>query len=346
MKVLQIIDDLGIGGAERIFIDLANWLFEFGINIEVVVIIGNEIDMLEDLNPGIPFHVLNRKNRFDLHAAKKLANHIRKSDIVHIHMRHNFRYAMAISTLGLIKSKIVLHDHFGSINIDSSVPFGYKTFSRPKFYIGVSMPLINWAVLRLKLPKERIFLLENCVSKLKAPPKKNATGLVLVSNIKPQKNQLFAIELLSCVDEKLTIYGGIQDLTYYTQIQEKISHRNLSKRVKHIENVTNIQSILGHYRLGLHTSVTETGPITIIEYLAQGLPFLAYKTGEAARIIQSEFPEYFIENFEIEAWQGRIKELLRTSPDREKMNWFFEKHFSKKKYIGKCLNIYKTIQNY
>jgi glycosyltransferase involved in cell wall biosynthesis len=97
--------------------------------------------------------------------------------------------------------------------------------------------------------------------------------------------------------------------------------------------------------LGLHTSKSETGPLVLIEYLAQGLPFLAYDTGEVASILKPYFPEYFMDNFDIDKWEQRITKLLKENPDYDKMNFVFEKHFGKEQYFEKLNAIYTCIKN-
>ena len=81
----------------------------------------------------------------------------------------------------------------------------------------------------------------------------------------------------------------------------------------------------------------------MIEYLAAGLPFIAYKTGSAAEAIAEELPQLFMDNFGYSIWQERIQQILTDNELPEKMKSLFAKKFSTEEYINKCLEIYKKI---
>lgn len=324
-------------------VNLCNWLYEAGVYVEVVLIAGQGQELALHLDPGIIIHIINRKSRFDLKAGQKIAKLIRNADIAHIHMRHNYRYTALIAKLLHIHTPLVFHDHYGKINLDQKVPAGFKSFAVPAWYIGVSQTLTSWAKANLHTPKEHIFLLENVVEAKPLSTHSKKKDIILVSNIKPQKNQLFALELLEHSNCTLDLYGGRQDENYALTLDEQIRNQGLSNRVQQFHHCSNIQEQLSGYKLGLHTSISETGPLVIIEYLAQGLPFLAYRTGEAADKIGKELPEFFLDHFEKEVWVERINALINNPPDRDKMNWVFEKYFSKQAYIEKCQMIYRRV---
>lgn len=344
MFILHVIDNLHAGGAEKVLVNMCNWLHSRGIRVEVVLIIGAGKDLLSQLNPEIITHILDRKYRLDMRTCIQLARLLRQPDIVHIHMRQNYRYIALIAKLFHIKTPLIFHDHYGSINQDQSIPLGFKTIVRPQWYVGVSNTLVSWAQFQLGLSQRKIFLLEN-VAEAKKKKEKNfeKKDLVLVSNIKPQKNQMFIFELLQKSTLNLDIYGARQDEKYARLLDEQINQNNFYNRIRIFNHVNDVRNHLDDYRLGLHTSLSETGPLAIIEYLAEGLPFLAYRTGEAAEKISREFPEYFMDNFDSEAWKERIQMLMNTPPDKEKMALTFEMYFSKQAYIEKCLKIYGHI---
>ena len=344
MKVLHVIDNLAPGGAERVMVNACNWLHEAGVAVEAVIISGQSLELMALLDPHIQIHVLGRRSRLDIQAARRLAELLAEEvNIAHVHMRHNFRYTALIAKLFHIRTPLVFHDHYGTINLDQRIPAGFGSFARPQWYIGVSKTLTTWAERQLHLLPEQIFLLENAVAAepfVDAPLKRN---LVLVSNIKAQKNQLFALELLQRTGLSLDIYGARQDEGYAKELEAAIQNKSLAGQVRLFHDCHNVQSRLGGYQLGLHTSNSETGPLAVIEYLAQGLPFLAYRTGAAADLIGRDFPEFFIDCFEPEAWAERIRQLLAAPPDRARMAEVFERHFSKKRYVEQCLEIYKRI---
>ncbi|RMG98311.1 MAG: glycosyltransferase [Chloroflexi bacterium] len=347
MKVLQIIDNLYTGGAERVMVNMCNWLDQAGVEIVPVLIDGRGTDLLSEIHTRTEPVILKRKGRLDFSAANRLAALMKETDIVHVHMRYNFRYVYLIKWLFGLSKPIILHDHFGKIKIDKRVPFGFRWIFRPAAYIGVSTELVQWAKDNLKTSnKDSFWLLQNAISregKAAIPCLGNKSALVLVSNIKKVKNQQFALNLAEKGDLTIDFIGQIQDENYFNELIKYVRERQIERQTRFLHDVTNVQRLLGGYRLGIHTSISETGPLTIIEYLAQGLPFVAYRTGEAAEKIAEEFPEFFLDTFEVDAWLDRIRYLLESPPDKEKMGAVFDKHFSKENYIAQCLDIYHRI---
>lgn len=340
MKIIHLIDNLYPGGAERVLVDMCNGLLQSGIYVEVVVISGAGLDLLQQLNQAIPTHVIGRRHRFDWLAAKEIAQIVRDADLLHVHMRHNHRYLSLLCRVFGINTPVIFQDHYGSV----SVPVGFSTIFKPTYYVGVSSELTSWALEKLRLPAGSVFLLENTVSTYPRMDADPVRDLVLVSNLKPLKNQLFALDVARQGGWSLDLIGGEQDKGYVGQIRSVLEKNLLAKQVSLISDCLAPQVLLQDYRLGLHTSSSETGPLVIIEYLAQGLPFLAYHTGSAADRISNEFPEFFIRNFESAAWVERIGLLLSEKPDIEKMNWVFEKYFSRDTYFQTCMQIYDQVQ--
>lgn len=321
-------------------VNLCNWLYESGIHVEVVLIVGNGSELLDQLNPNIKVHVLKRKNRFDLKTIYRIIDLFQSSDLLHIHMRHNYRYIKLISLLsGNKQKKLILHDHSSS---DKKL-LGITSFLKPDFYIGTSSFSMQFAKNHLKI-KNQCYLLENAIEKQPVAKSKTIQRFILASNIKAAKNQIFALNLMPFFEDYgLDLYGTIQDVNYYQKIQNEIKKLNIFEKTCINTECQNIQPVLSAFRLGLHTSPLETGPLVIIEYLAQGLPFLAYQTGDAAEKLSKEFPLFFIDNFNPDEWINRMRQILSAPPDIEKMSYYFDQYFSKNLYLKKCLTIYEKI---
>ena len=108
MRVLQIIDTLDIGGAERVFVDISNLLHQKKIDISVLTFVdGGELK--SSLYKGIPHVKFKRTHKLNIYSAYQLSKIIKKYDILHVHMRHVYRYVKFICLLFNVKSKIILH---------------------------------------------------------------------------------------------------------------------------------------------------------------------------------------------------------------------------------------------
>ena len=80
--------------------------------------------------------------------------------------------------------------------------------------------------------------------------------------------------------------------------------------------------------------------MVLAEYLAQGIPFLSYHTGEIAHNIAEALPELIMENFNLDEWAIRLNKM-KDKPYN--FDTVFDNYFSSKIYIKRCLNIYDTI---
>jgi glycosyltransferase involved in cell wall biosynthesis len=139
------------------------------------------------------------------------------------------------------------------------------------------------------------------------------------------------------------MYGKIKDKNYYNHLKKYISLNNLGKRVSFIHNENNIQKVLGNFKLGLMTSFCESGPLVLIEYLAQSLPFIAFKTGQVSNVLSDELP-FFLEDFNLDEWLDKIEKVANYNS--KNLTDYYYKFFNPSHYINKCLEIYKRIESY
>lgn len=338
MRIIQVIDTLNVGGAEKVFIDMCNILFENNQKIATLFILESGI-LNEELNPKIQKFQLFRKNKWSYEKMKECSVILKDFDIVHCHFRHVYRYITLINKLFPFKAKIILHDHYGSIDFDKKVPFLFSSFFKPKYYIGVSHSLVKWAKTNLMMKEGTVFLLENIIIKnhLKKEVNKNY-DFILVSNIKKIKNNQFAIELAKKLNKSLLLVGKNQDESYYQNIQY-----SLTDSIEIDSTISNAQQVLHSAKFGLHTSISETGPLVLIEYIAHGLPFLAYETGEVSKVLKKYFPLFFIDNFDVNQWEERIKKINENQIDYSKFENVFQNEFGKINYYQKLVEIYLCI---
>ncbi len=334
---------LSVGGAERVFVDIAI-LMEHAIYADVCLISGGG-PLLKDLPVNIRVFNLNRKNKYSLKCAYRSFLLFRKYDILHVHMRHNFRYVAIIKCLFRIKSKIILHDHFGSIELDSKRPTLLWIVLKPDFYIGVCQKLASWAVDKWMIKPTKCFVLVNLPSNFTQShnpytfQKNNPHGIVILGNIKPVKNQKFGIELAQILNKKLTLIGQNQDEQYFKVLMEM--PRDFEIDI--LCDVTNPNSVLGEFEIGLCPSLSESGPLVVLDYLRAGIPFLAYKSGGISDVASLYFPEFFIDNHKVNDWVVKIQNILAHHQviDRVKLNKMLVDHFSEEAYSTKLIEIYE-----
>jgi glycosyltransferase involved in cell wall biosynthesis len=344
VRVLHVIDQLNTGGAERVCIDLANLSSEHGLTVGILILL-HKSNLDSDINLNVHVYYLHRQSKFNIRKYFEVAVICREYDVVHIHMRHVYRYMAVVNLFTKMPVAMVLHDHFGDIRSRKEVPFLFKSLFKPNFYIGVSSELTNWAIQNLGIQKQQVFLLPNIVraSKSVFSQVDDAGDIVVVSNIRNTKNIGFAIQLAVALNLKLDIIGQVADPVYLNRLKEEVRALQAEALIRFVHDCYDVQSRLENYRLALHTASSETGPLVLIEYLAKGTTFLAFRTGEVAESLYQMLPELFMDNFDIDTWKNRLLQLLEKPIDKVILKTIFQNNFNEEKYLNKCLTIYQSI---
>lgn len=338
MKVLHVIDRLEIGGAERLFVNLTGLLAERNADTGVLLFIaGGALD--KELNSRLKIHVLNRGNKFNPFTLYKAHRICSSYDIVHTHLRHVYAYIRLAQLLFGGRYKLIFHDH-AAATID--IPVRLKGIFKPRYYIGVNKEQTTWAENIIGIDKQNVFLLENtAMPKIKhSTISTNGKKAIIVANIRQVKNIEFAIELCRHMGWQLDIYGNIIEQGYYNKL---LSLAGDDGSILIINGITDFSHLYQQYNLAIHCSPKETGPLVLIEYLAAGLPFIAYKTGSAAETIAAELPQLFMQNFELSQWEQRVREIITDNELPDKLRALYKKKFDPEDYINKCLKIYQSV---
>ena len=91
LKILQIIDRLDAGGAERVMVDLSNILYKYGQEVTTLAILSHGA-LGSALNPDIIRIDLNRTFKFNIIKLFKISQLCKNYEVIHVHMRHNLKY--------------------------------------------------------------------------------------------------------------------------------------------------------------------------------------------------------------------------------------------------------------
>ncbi|MCU0320978.1 MAG: glycosyltransferase [Chitinophagaceae bacterium] len=347
MKVALINDRLNAGGAEKVLVYIANLLYSNGIDVKVIILL-DKAALDDQLHANIPIHYLHRTSRFSFKAFFKLKTLLNDVDIAHVHSRYNLRYYMVAKLLvGIYKPAIFFHEHVPSFKVDAFTKF---LFSKVNAYVAVQDEMRKWAVKNNMVNDKNAYYLPNTVIApiTEIEIQENSYKILMVGNYREQKNQLFAVSLLAKLPEHYTIdiYGMIDSEEYYESLKKHINNLGLNTRVQLIKGVTNIYEIIGNYSFALHTSLHETGPLVLVEYLYAGLPFITYNTGDVVEVIKEELPLFIIPNFENDSWIKAIQNLelkrkeINLKPIMQKVT---HTNFSAEAYFSKLTFIYKKL---
>ena len=346
MKILQVIDTLDIGGAERVLINITNLLYKNGMDVSVLTTVANG-PLSKDLNSKIKIDTINRKNKYSILSMYHFYCYAKNFEILHVHLWHNVKYVLFIKKIFFLKNKIIFHDHFGGKNND----LFFKIFKNDFYYIGVNNQLCKKAE-GFGIEKKKIFYLKNFVD-FNIDYSKNVNEIkkiILISNFHSIKNIEFAIDLiggyLKIGNIKLDIYGKIYNQDYYNIIDKNIKSAGLSKNIRIITNCKDVTKILFNYDFAIHVSKYETGPLVLLEYIMAKIPFLTYNTGDVVKDIISVIPEFVNYDFDLGKWVQSLKYGLSNRKIlRDRMDGLYDFDSLKNKCYKKCQKMYTNIQN-
>lgn len=349
-SIVQVTDQLNVGGAEQIIVMLANLLQAHGHPSAVVTTVALG-PLATNLHPSVQRINISRKWKWNPITMYRLVKALRSFDVVHVHSSYNMRYVLLASRLFFLRKPIFYHEHYGNaVNTHLTILQRYM-YAQTNF-IAVSKQLAEWAKNGIGLPESNVFVLRNTIVKSSTTQSyqhSDTIRLCIVGNILPNKNILFALQVLQALQQKrkelvqLTIIGNIGDEQYYQQALAFINENHLQQTVAFVHDCSNVQSILPQFTAAIHCSLSESGPLVLIEYIAQGLPFVTYNTGEVAQQLQSHLPALIMEDFSIDKWVEAIAHVIAL-PRQEITAQFdnlYQTYFSPKAYYQQCIAIYK-----
>ena len=297
MKVLQLIDSLAIGGAERMAVNMANVFCDKQIE-NVLVCVRSNGPLFAFLPENYKVVELNKKSFFDLISFRKLSLVIKRErpDIIHAHSSSIY-WAIALK-LFFPKTKLVWHDHDGlSEKLKDTDRKTLKLFSGYiDGIITVNHILKFWSERNMRV--EKIIYLKNFpyLKPLKTEIKEKFIILHL-ANLRPQKDHFTLIEAIRILKKRdlvtFEVWCGGTDASdsYSESLREKIKEYDLEGDIKFLGGVVNTNSLFAKASLGVLSSISEGLPVSLLEYGLAALPVVVTNVGQCAEVVgHSQIP--------------------------------------------------------
>lgn len=331
LHVLHVIDGLGLGGAERMLVDIANRTVADGHRVSVCVTRDN-VTLAPELDPRIHLLVLARRSRVSPRELLRLARFIRaeRVDVIHAHMRSNLAFVLQLRMTRAIRTPIVFHDHYGTIEVDTSVPAWFRIGHRfVAQYVGVYDKLTEWArsagmdVSRSSTIPNALDLTRfagAAVSGIRSELGIESTVLaVMVATLRPDKGietLLEAVARTSAREHIRVIVAGTDGETAYAaNCKRRCAELGLDETVTFLGGRTDVPNLLPAADVGLLTSHTESGPLVLIEYLAAGLPIVSTRVGDIGRRLAERGVPGFVAPGDVAAFARELDALVALTPE-------------------------------
>jgi glycosyltransferase involved in cell wall biosynthesis len=351
MRILQIIDSLEAGGAERMAVNFANALAD-KIEFSGLVTTRKEGSLLKQINCKVEYLFLRRVNVIDFKALMALRSFVIKNNIGIIHAHSTSIFFTFLLKISLPHLKLVWHDHYGNSEFLSNRSLASHRIMIPFFdgIIAVNEKLKLWAKHKLKF-KNVIYLpnfadLENDAVNSTQLYGVLGKRIVCLANLREQKNHFLLIEIANKLkkshpDWSFHLIGKDFNDDYSKQIKDLITTQNLENSFFLYGSKNDIKNILNQSEIALLTSKSEGLPLALLEYGMNKKPILTTDVGEIPNIIQHGSNGFLVSSNDGSAFYKYLITLienkeLRTTFGNEIFNTI-EIHFSQKYIIEQYL---------
>lgn len=295
MRIVQLIDSLEPGGAEKMAVSYANALAA-EVPCSGLIATRKEGALQNEIAQNVPYLFANRKSVFDIKALKQVRAFVKEHHFSVIHA-HGSSFFFAVLLKMICPSlKIVWHDHYGYSDFVSQRENKRMLQIASLFFfrvITVNDKLKAWAVTHLFCKK--VQFLPNFVAVTSGD-----TGILLhgnegkrilcLANLRQQKNHLLLLEVAKNIknrypDWTFHLVGKDFNDAYSALLRESIVTMELQNTVFLYGSTDAVGAVIRQSQIGILTSVSEGLPVSLLEYGYFGLPVVTTAVGEIPSII-------------------------------------------------------------
>lgn len=320
MRIVQIIDSLEAGGAERMAVNYANSLAK-EIDFSGLITSRKEGLLRNQVHESVSYLFLSKKRKIDFRAVFKLRKYLIKNKVDVIHAHSSSFFIASLVKVTLPKIKIIWHDHYGiSQDLSSRKNLTLKISSLLfTGIISVNSALKDWAKLYLwcsnivYIPN---FIIESPISDEKVYLNGlEGKRIICIANLRPQKNHELLIEAAHTIinnhpDWSFHLIGKDFEDEYSRQLRKKVSDLKLQKNVFFYGSSNNVSSALAQSQIAILPSLSEGLPLAILEYGLHKLPVIATNVGQVAKLITSETDGLVVESNHCNEFVEAIERLI------------------------------------
>lgn len=300
LRVLQIIPDLRVGGAEIMVENLTLKLKKKGHDVEIVSLYDNQSVITKRLEKdGIQIHYLGKRRGLDFKIIFKLYNLYKekKPKIIHTHL-HSLIYS-SLASFFLKTSCARVHTVHSIAAKESG---RYKGFINGILYrfnfvkpVAIAPSIKKTIMQKYSLPDSKVKMVYNGIDFKNFIPKvsykiiNEQVNITHVGNFKEAKNHRLLIESFKLIHKIFpqAILNLIGSGELLEDVKKKVGELGLEKNVMFIGEVVGVSEYLHKADIFVLPSLWEGMPISLIEAMGTGLPIVATKVGGIVDMIEN-----------------------------------------------------------
>ncbi len=356
MRILQIIDSLEAGGAERMAVNYANALSN-KIDFSGLVATRKEGALMNELNHQVNYLFLNRKKTVDFSALIRLRNYVKKNKVTVIHAHSTSFFMAFLLKLTLPSLSLIWHDHYGNSEFLEKRKSGILKIGLLLFngIIVVNQKLKIWVQEKVQL--KNVIYLPNFVTETNENLVKTVLQgemgkrILCLANLREQKNHFLLLEIaaqLKMTHPDWTFHLVGKDFVdnYSDQLRKTIVDKNLENYVFLYGSREDIGNILEQTTIGILCSKSEGLPVSLLEYGLSKKPVVMSNVGEIGTVVQDKVNGLLIPSHEKDSFYFALVSLIENAQLRLDLGAaLFEtvkNSYSEKKVISHYLNWLKN----
>lgn len=352
MNIAHVIESMEVGGAEVLVATLCRLQHEQGHDVAVHCLsqAGPLARQLEEY--GVPVRVHNGLSNW--RQVRSLARSFRESGRHVIHC-HN----VGATIFGAIAGKLAGAPAIVSTRHGSISPTGKRLWLSGMagwlcdFVVAVGEPTRRVLASEWGANPEKIVTVRNGASPARtaaasAPlPEKHGLTAIMVARLTPPKDPatlLRAVALASrnVPDVHLWILG---DGVLMPEVRQLISQLHLGDRVSLLGQRDDVRSCLAAADLFVLSSLSEGLPVSLLEALAAGLPFIVSKVGGMPEIAELSGAGIVVEPRNPEALAQALAKFATQRDELPKLGnaarHCYERHFTPERWTAAYLDLYQ-----
>ncbi len=352
MKILQIIDTLNPGGAERMAVNLVNSFDEIGIDNLLIV---SRLD--GGLRAGVvnqgKLIFLDKQSTFDFKAFHKLRRKVIefKPDVIHAHGTSIY-WAFALKFLHK-GFRLIWHDHLGiSAEVLTSNPRKELAFLATRMdhiITADESTRDHWIKVRLK-PAEKISYLKNFPHLNISPHEVERPFTFLhLANYREEKGHLHLVEAVKLLkaeietDFLVRMVGVSIDPKWKAKVQSLAVKYQLQDVLQVEGSHDDVSEILSEVDAGLIVSDREGLPVALLEYGLAGLQVISTKVGQCPEVLGHGKFGYLLNPGDISELADNMKILIQGDNEAKGKSISFRDHVQSNYGFQQFYDGYKVI---
>ncbi len=304
MKILTVIETMGVGGAERALVNILPELQELGIVCEVAILF-KEDDLADELESlGVEVYKLDLSNKWNIFEARKKINKLQKThryDIIHAHLFFaHFHTALSFLFNKKIKKVVTFHNlgfnEYPANTILKKIrkkieEFCVKQFEKKtavssavKEHYAFHLNLKNIDVIHNSFPIKNIEKF-----KINLKEKNTIFNVLTPGRLVPEKGHKYLIEAINLLNKR-----GLE-ITFFI-VGSGPLEKSIKESIQNIKNITYINAIPHNDLMQLYNkmdlivipSVHEAFGLVVGEAMIMGKAIVATKVDGIIEMIENE----------------------------------------------------------